>query len=161
MNTQEQINALSDSLRMAVIVYLIQTDLLECNSTKGVDEKELEWRAKQIFEMPCCTAQLKSLFSDCHDLQRERGQFPTPVSIMDLRYCLKNRYIGFGCKQNLKLSWLPKKEDRELRGLKEFKAIAGVYKKLIAAGKSIIAPKRDSSNEISLIVENIQRRLTA
>lgn len=163
MTTQEQVNICAQKLRMAVIVFLLQNDLLSCNATKSVDEDELQWRAKKIYAMPCCTAQLKRLFNDCHELRRERGQFPAPVSVIDLEYCLKNRSIGYRSSQQIKLSWLPKKEDRELRCLEEFRNISAIYQKLIANGQKIIAPQTQPRicAEAEQIINKIHNQLTA
>ena len=120
---QEKVNYLSRLLRVQVIEFLVKEDRIKHGAAPLSDE-ELEFYKHSINKMSCCTAQLRRLFDDAHDMHEEKGMFPHAVTVGDLEWCLKYRTIGYSSTQNVKHSWLPKKEDAELRTLPAFRAIA-------------------------------------
>lgn len=153
---QQNINNLAKALRIACIRQLLSTDLLKHNATKTVDEAELAWRANEIYKLPIPTARLKNLFADCHQLRSDRGEFPHPVSVADLEYCVKQRAVGYRSSNICKYPWLPSKEDKELRALPEFRMLANVYKN---AGKVIAPAKEMKDTEANLITSHLLKQL--
>jgi len=149
------VNEMAKNLRIACIRVLLSNDLLEHNAAKSVDETELAWRANEIDKLPIPTARLKKLFADCHQLRVDRGEFPKPVSVADLKYCVQYRAVGYRCSNICKNPWLPAKEDLELRALPEFKQLANHY---LQVGK-VIAPV-EKSDETNLITAQILSHIT-
>lgn len=157
---QDNVNHLSRLLRVQVIEYLVKEDRLKYGAAPLSDE-ELEFYKHSINKMPCCTAMLRRLFDDAHDMHDEKGMFPHSVSVGDLEWCLKNRGIGYRSIQRVKHSWLPFKEDSELRRLPAFKALATVYRPLIEQGKKILPPvdHKAVENEANAIINEISTHL--
>lgn len=141
-NEQEEINKLSKLLRMQVVEFLIKKDIVDYKATMP-SEEELLYMKREIFNMPCCTKKLKSLFRDAHEMHEDKGMYPHAVTIGDLSWCLKNRSIGYQSTQAVACWWLPYKHDEELRKLPAFSRISSIYKERISNGLKIIAPVKD------------------
>ncbi len=158
---QKEVNRLCLLLRLQVIEYLLKVDRIEYGAPAISDEEMIVVKS-MINALPCCTKRLKDLFRDAHQAQREMGMFPHAVNVGELKWCLTNRQIGYQCIQRVKQSWLPFKEDKELRQLPAFRALTEVYRPLIAAGKAILAPiDEDKIQEEALaIVNQVTEKLT-
>ena len=157
---QEKVNYLSRLLRVQVIEFLVKEDRIKHGAAALADE-ELEFFKHAVNKMPCCTAQLRRLFEDAHDMHEEKGMFPHAVTVGDLEWCLKYRIIGYSSTQNVKHSWLPKKEDTELRTLPAFRALAEVYRPLIATGKNILPPvdRKAVESEAQAIINQVSNAI--
>ena len=155
-DVQEKVNHLSRLLRVQVIEFLVKEDRIKHGAAPLSDE-ELEFFKHAVNKMPCCTAQLRRLFDDAHDMHEEKGMFPHAVTVGDLEWCLKFRTIGYSSTQNVKHSWLPKKEDTELRTLPAFRALAEVYRPLVIAGKNILPPvdRKAIESEAQAIINQV------
>lgn len=151
---QKKVNHLCLLLRLQVIEYLLKADRIEYGAPALSDEEMVVTKA-MINALPCCTKRLKGLFEDAHQAQREMGMFPHAVNPGELKWCLKNRHIGYSCIQKVKHSWLPFKEDKDLRSLPAFRALTEVYRPLIASGKGIIPPiDEDKVQEEAIAIVN-------
>lgn len=139
MNTQEQVNKFSKLLRMQVIEFLVKEDVFKYRGER-LNDADLMMTVKLIDKIPCCTRKLPELFRDAHRYHENIGMMPHAATIADLEFCMKQRYIGFQCSQRIAHSWLPYKEDEDLRRLPAFKQLAQVYAPLIQAGKKILPP---------------------
>ena len=106
-NIQEQVNNLAKALRLQVIEALIKEDRIKYNAQRPTDE-EMLYMVTAIDKLPCCTALLRRLFEDAHEMHEEKGMFPHAVTVGDLEWCLKNRGIGYRSIQRVKHSWLPR-----------------------------------------------------
>ena len=157
---QEKVNYLSRLLRVQVIEFLVKEDRIKHGAAPLADE-ELEFFKHAVNKMPCCTAQLRRLFDDAHDMHEEKGMFPHAVTVGDLEWCLKYRIIGYSSTQNVKHSWLPKKEDTELRTLPAFRALAAVYRPLIDQGKKILPPvdRKAIESEAQAIINQVSNAI--
>lgn len=157
---QEKVNYLSRLLRVQVIEFLVKEDRIKHGAAPLADE-ELEFFKHAVNKMPCCTAQLRRLFEDAHDMHEEKGMFPHAVTVGDLEWCLKYRIIGYSSTQNVKHSWLPKKEDTELRTLPAFRALAEVYRPLVIAGKNILPPvdRKAIESEAQAIINQVSNAI--
>lgn len=157
---QEAVNRAAKNLRIQVIEFLIKKDCMDYNQAIPSDE-ELAYRKHAINNLPCCTKLLKKLFRDAHDMHEEKGMFPHAVCISDLEWCLKNRNIGYGCSQSVKMDWLPYKEDAELRRLPGFVELANIYRPLLDAGKNILPPinKKAIESEALQIINGVAENL--
>ena len=157
---QEKVNYLSRLLRVQVIEFLVKEDRIKHGAAPLADE-ELEFFKHAVNKMPCCTAQLRRLFEDAHDMHEEKGMFPHAVTVGDLEWCLKYRIIGYSSTQNVKHSWLPKKEDTELRTLPAFRALAAVYRPLIDQGKKILPPvdRKAIESEAQAIINQVSNAI--
>lgn len=142
---------LASKLRMAVIRTLVIQDLLDNGALDNYEEKELEWRAREIYSLKCCTKMLPRLFKDVREMREEKGQFSKEVTVADLKWCLENRVIGYKCYQRTKYSWLPDKSEKKLRELSEYKAIANEYKLMLAKGMPILPPKYEQVKPIEIL----------
>ena len=153
---QEQVNSLAKTLRLQVIEVLIKEDRVKYNAPRPTDE-EMLYMVSFIDRLPCCTAMLRRLFEDAHEMHDEKGMFPHSVCIGDLEWCIKHRTIGYSCVQTVKNSWLPLKQDSDLRRLPAFSQLAKVYRPLIAAGKNILPPvdKKAIESEANAIVNEL------
>ena len=157
---QNKVNYLAKLLRVQVIEHLVKEDRLKYGAAQLGDE-ELEFHKQAINKMPCCTAMLRRLFNDAHDMHDEKGMFPHAATVGDLEWCLKHRGIGYRSVQSVKNSWLPLKADADLRRLPAFRAISEVYRPLIAAGKPVLPPidKKAIEHEANAIVNDIKNHL--
>ena len=157
---QEKVNYLSRLLRVQVIEFLVKEDRIKHGAAPLADE-ELEFFKHAVNKMPCCTAQLRRLFDDAHDMHEEKGMFPHAVTVGDLEWCLKYRIIGYSSTQNVKHSWLPKKEDTELRTLPAFRALTEVYRPLVNAGKKILPPvdRKAIESEAQAIINQVSNAI--
>ena len=159
-NAQDKVNYLARLLRVQVIEYLVKEDRLKYGAAQLSDE-ELEFHKQAINRLPCCTAMLRRLFSDAHEMHEEKGMFPHAVTVGDLEWCLKYRTIGYGTTQSVKHSWLPFKQDTELRRLPAFVQLAKIYRPLIDAGKAILPPvdRKAIENEATAIINEVTTHL--
>lgn len=159
-NIQEQVNKLSKALRLQVIEALIKEDRVKYNAGRPTDE-EMFYMVSFVNNLPCCTAMLRRLFEDAHDMHDEKGMFPHAASVGDLEWCMKHRGIGYRSTQNVKHSWLPLKADTELRRLPAFKELATIYCPLIEQGKKIMPPidHKAVENEANAIINEISTHL--
>ena len=157
---QSKVNYLARLLRVQAIEYLVKEDRLKYGAAQLSDE-ELEFHKQAINRMPCCTAMLRRLFEDAHEMHQEKGMFPHAVCIGDLEWCLKYRAIGYSSTQSVKHNWLPLKADADLRRLPAFKAIAAVYRPLIDQGKKILPPvdHKAVENEANAIINELSTHL--
>ena len=160
-NIQETVNYLSGLLRVQIIEALVNEDRLK-HSAPMPSEEELEYFKYAVNKMPCCTAMLRRLFDDAHDMHNEKGMFPHAVTVGDLEWCLKYRAIGYQSTQRVKHSWIPLKSDTDLRRLPAFKALANVYRPLIDQGKNLLPPVNQKAveSEAMAIVNEIANELT-
>lgn len=156
---QNEVNELAAKLRMQVIEYLYVEDQIKF-SGKTPTREDIDLFKRFVNNIRCVTGSLKELFADAHEMHDAKGMFPHPVTIGDLEWCLKNRHIGYFQKR--KAPWLPYREDRELRSLPAFKALAVVYRPLIEEGKPLIAPTQQTMQqdvkEIVMSIANNQRK---
>lgn len=159
-NIQDKVNYLSGLLRVQAIEYLVKEDRLKHGAPQPSDE-ELEFFKQSINRMPCCTAMLRRLFEDAHDMHEEKGMFPHAVTVGDLEWCLKYRTIGYRSSQNVKHNWLPLKHDADLRRLPAFRALTEVYRPLVNAGKKILPPINSKAieSEANAIINEISNHL--
>lgn len=121
------VNALAKALRFEVIEYLVKEDRFKYNGEQLNDE-DMALTVKYIDRIPCCTKRLRRLFEDAHRMHADKGMMPHCVTIGDLEWCMDNRYIGFRCEQNLKLSWMPEFSDADLVQLPSFLALDRIYR---------------------------------
>ena len=159
-NVQDKVNYLSRLLRVQVIEALVKEDRLKYGAAQLSDE-ELEFYKQYINRLPCCTAMLRRLFEDAHEMHEEKSMFPHAASVGDLEWCIKHRTIGYACVQAVKHSWLPFKSDADLRRLPAFAQLAKTYRPLIAAGKPILPPidKKAIEHEANEIINEIKNHL--
>lgn len=162
MNTQEQVNKFSKLLRMQVIEFLVKEDIFKYRGER-LNDADLVTMVKLIDRIPCCTRKLRSLFADAHQYHENIGMMPHAATIADLEFCMKQRYIGFQCEQRIAHSWLPYKEDEDLRRLPAFKQLAQVYAPLIQAGKKILHPvdRKAVVSEAQTIINQVSNAITA
>lgn len=159
-NAQEKVNHLARLLRVQVIEALVKEDRLKYGAAQLSDE-ELEFYKQYINRLPCCTAMLRRLFEDAHEMHEEKGMFPHAASVGDLEWCIKHRTIGYACVQAVKHSWLPLKADADLRRLPAFRQLTNIYRPLIAAGKRILPPvdRKAVESEANAIVNELATNL--
>lgn len=159
-NVQEKVNHLARLLRVQVIEALVKEDRLKYGAAQLSDE-ELEFYKQYINRLPCCTAMLRRLFEDAHEMHEEKGMFPHAASVGDLEWCIKHRTIGYACVQAVKHSWLPLKSDADLRRLPAFRQLTNIYRPLIAAGKPILPPvdRKAVESEANAIVNELATNL--
>ncbi len=162
MNTQEQVNKFSKLLRMQVIEFLVKEDVFKYRGER-LNDADLMMTVKLIDKIPCCTRKLPELFRDAHRYHEDIGMMPHAATIADLEFCMKQRYIGFQCEQRIAHSWLPFKEDEDLRRLPAFKQLAQVYAPLIQAGKKILPPvdREAVVSEAQAIINQVSNAITA
>lgn len=162
MNTQEQVNKFSQLLRMQVIEFLVKEDVFKYRGER-LNDADLAMTVMFIDKIPCCTRKLRSLFADAHQYHEDIGMMPHAATIADLEFCMKQRYIGFQCEQRIAHSWLPFKEDEDLRRLPAFKQLAQVYAPLIQAGKKILPPvdRKAVVSEAQAIINQVSNAITA
>lgn len=159
-NVQDKVNSLAKLLRVQVIEYLIKEDIFKYRGER-LNDVDLMMTVKLINKIPCCTRKLPELFRDAHRMHEAKGMMPHAATIADLEFCMKQRYIGFQCSQRIAHSWLPYKEDEDLRRLPAFKQLAQVYAPLIQAGKKILPPvdERAVENEADAIINELATNL--
>lgn len=150
MNVQETVNKLSKLVRLETIEFLIKEDRVKCGAIP-LTEDELTVFKRLVNRLPCNTRNLRKLFEDAHEMQRDCGMFPHPVSVIEMGWCLKNRYIGLF--QRCKFSWLPDPADSDLKKLPAFTQLDAIYKKL----KKALPPidKAAIQNEADAIINNL------
>lgn len=161
MSVQDSVNKLSRLLRIQVIEALVKEDCIKYGAEIPEDWK-LAYTVECIDRLKCCTRKLRSLFRDAHEYHNEIGMFPHPATIADLEFCMDKRFIGFQCEQRIAHSWLPYKEDADLRRLPAFKQLAQIYAPLIQAGKKILPPvdERAVVSEAQAIINQISNAIT-
>lgn len=161
MNTQEQVNTLSKMLRVQVIEYLVKEDIFKFRGER-LNDADLMATVKLIDRIPCCTRKLPELFRDAHRMHESKGMMPHCATVGDLEWCMKFRAVGYQCEQRIAHSWLPYKEDEDLRRLPAFKQLAQVYAPLIQAGKKILPPvdKKAVVGEATAIINELAITLT-
>lgn len=123
---QEIVNGLAKALRLEVIEHLVKEDIFKYRGSE-MNKEDLKLTIMYIDKLPCCTRKLRRLFEDAHDMHEQKGMMPHCVTIGDLEWCLKKRYIGFRCEQEIKNSWLPYPEDTDLVQLPSFIQLEKVY----------------------------------
>ena len=95
------------------------------------------------------------LWPDAEELRNERGMFPAPPTISELRFCCEHRKMSYMCIQNVKFGFIPNKEDTELRMLPSVKQMLGMYGEAIKAGEKILFPKQsDATNNVAMQIAN-------
>ena len=155
MDIQQKVNHLSALVRLESIEYLVKEDRIKCGALP-FSEDELTIFKRLAFRLPCNTRKLRALFNDAHDMQKERGMFPHPATIIEMEWCLKNRYVGM--YQKCKFSWMPDPEDSDLKKLPAFKTLDALYKKI----KKALSPidKTAITDEATAIINNLAISLT-
>ena len=139
MDIQEIVNTLAFRLRREVIYTLLKTEFTKFR--QPIPEKEqLAFEIKAIDALPCCTRLMKRLFEDAQAMRRERGFYPAPATVADLEWCVRNRAIGYSCTQRVRMGWLPKPEDDELRALPSFVELARIYRPMVLNGQKPLPP---------------------
>lgn len=161
MTVQDKVNSLATLLRVQVIEYLVKEDVFKYRGER-LNDADLMMTVKLIDKIPCCTRKLRSLFADAHQYHKDIGMMPHAATIADLEFCMKQRYIGFQCEQRIAHSWLPYKEDEDLRRLPAFKQLAQVYAPLIQAGKKILPPvdRKAVVIEAQAIINQVSNAIT-
>lgn len=161
-NVQDKVNSLAKLLRVQVIEYLVKEDVFKYRGER-LNDADLMMTVKLIDRIPCCTRKLPELFRDAHRYHENIGMMPHAATIADLEFCMKQRYIGFQCSQRIAHSWLPYKEDEDLRRLPAFKQLAQVYAPLIQAGKKILPPvdRKAVVSEAQAIINQVSNAITA
>ena len=161
MTVQDKVNSLAKLLRVQVIEYLVKEDVFKYRGER-LNDADLMMTVKLIDKIPCCTRKLPELFRDAHRYHENIGMMPHAATIADLEFCMKQRYIGFQCEQRIAHSWLPFKEDEDLRRLPAFKQLAQVYAPLIQAGKKILPPvdRKAVVGEATAIINELAITLT-
>ena len=160
-NTQHTVNRLAKNLRLQVIEALFKEDRLKYEGKRPTDD-EMFYMVNAVDRLPCCTALLRRLFNDAHEMHEEKGMFPHAVCVGDLEWCIKNRTIGYGVTQSsVPNAWLPLKQDVELRRLPAFLELARIYRPMIEAGKRILPPidQEKIENEALAIVNGLADKL--
>lgn len=157
---QDNVNHWARLLRVQVIEALVKEDRLKYGAAQLSDE-ELEFHKQYINRLPCCTAMLRRLFEDAHEMHEEKGIFPHAVTVGDLEWCLKYRTIGYASTQSVKHGWLPLKADSDLRRLPAFRALAEVYRPLVIAGKNILPPvdRKAIESEAQAIINKVSNAI--
>lgn len=160
-STQAQVNKLAKALRLQVIEALIKEDRVKYEGKRPTEE-EMSYMIGFVDRLPCCTALLRKLFRDAHEMHEEKGMFPHAVCMGDLEWCIKFRTIGYKSSQSVKNAWLPLKQDVELRRLPAFLALSKIYKPMIDAGKKILPPidEKAIEHEALAIVNELANHLT-
>lgn len=161
-NVQDKVNNLTKALRLQVIEYLVKEDVFKYRGER-LNDADLAMTVAFIDKIPCCTRKLRSLFADAHQYHEDIGMMPHAATIADLEFCMKQRYIGFQCEQRIAHSWLPFKEDEDLRRLPAFKQLAQIYAPLIQAGKKILPPvdRKAVVSEAQAIINQVSNAITA
>lgn len=161
-NVQDKVNSLAKLLRVQVIEYLVKEDVFKYRGER-LNDADLMMTVKLIDRIPCCTRKLPELFRDAHRYHEDIGMMPHAATIADLEFCMKQRYIGFTCEQRIAHSWLPYKEDTDLRRLPAFRQLAQVYAPLIQSGKRILPPVDESAvvSEAQAIINQVSNAITA
>ena len=161
-NVQDKVNNLTKALRLQVIEYLVKEDIFKFRGER-LNDADLMMTVKLIDKIPCCTRKLPELFRDAHRYHEDIGMMPHAATIADLEFCMKQRSIGFQCEQRIAHSWLPFKEDEDLRRLPAFKQLAQVYAPLIQAGKKILPPvdRKAVVSEAQAIINQVSNAITA
>lgn len=161
-NVQDKVNYLTKALRLQVIEYLVKEDIFKFRGER-LNDADLMMTVKLIDKIPCCTRKLPELFRDAHRYHEDIGMMPHAATIADLEFCMKQRYIGFQCEQRIAHSWLPFKEDEDLRRLPAFKQLAQIYAPLIQAGKKILPPvdRKAVVSEAQAIINQVSNAITA
>lgn len=160
-STQAQVNKLAKALRLQVIEALIKEDRVKYEGKRPTEE-EMSYMIGFVDRLPCCTALLRKLFRDAHEMHEEKGMFPHAVCVGDLEWCIKNRTIGYGVTQSsVPNAWLPLKQDVDLRRLPAFLELARIYRPMIEAGKRILPPidQEKIENEALAIVNGLADKL--
>ena len=162
MNTQENVNRLAKALRLQVIEYLVKEDIFKFRGER-LNDADLMTTVRLIDRIPCCTRKLPELFRDAHRMHESKGMMPHCATVGDLEWCMDYRTIGYQCEQRIAHSWLPYKEDEELRRLPAFRQLAQVYAPLIQAGKKILPPvdERAVVSEAQAIINQVSNAITA
>lgn len=152
--TQEQVNELAKRVRREVIFALIKKSFLDHRASLP-DKEQIAYEIEQIAELPCKTKLLKRLFEDAEALRNERGMFPAPPTISELRFCCENRAMSYTSIQSVKFGFLPQKEDNELRMLPSVKCMLAMYGEAIKKGERLLFPKQsDAKNNVAMQIAN-------
>lgn len=158
-NVQKEVNRLCRILRLQIIEFLFIEDRIKYGASPLSDE-EMAVNKRLVNKLPICTKQLRDLFDDVHQMQKERDMFPHAANVGEMEWCIKNRYIGMF--QAKKFNWLPAKGDEDLRRLPSFRELAKIYKGLIANGQKILPPidEEKIQNEANAIINHLAICLT-
>jgi hypothetical protein len=151
---QDVVNELAMRVRREVIFALLKKSFLD-HRISMPDKEQMAYEIEQIAELPCKTKLLKNLFADAEELRNERGMFPSPPTISELRFCCEHRKMSYSCIQNVKFGFIPNKDDTELRMLPSVKQMLGMYGEAIKAGEKILFPKQsDATNNVAMQIAN-------
>lgn len=161
MDIQDKVNEFAKLLRVQIIEALIKEDCIKYGA-EIPDPWKLNFMVESVDKLKCCTRKLRTLFKDAHQYHEDIGMFPHAATIADLEYCMDKRFIGFSCEHRIPLSWLPYKEDEDLRRLPAFRKLAEIYKPLIAQGKKILPPinKNAVVDEAQAIINQVAQNIT-
>ena len=151
---QDVVNELARRIRREVIFALLKKSFLD-HRVSMPNKEQMAYEIEQIAELPCKTKLLKNLFADAEELRNERGMFPAPPTISELRFCCEHRKMSYMCIQKVKFGFIPNKEDTELRMLPSVKQMLGMYGEAIKAGEKILLPKQsDATNNVAMQIAN-------
>lgn len=158
-NIQAQVNKLSLLVRLETIEFLAKEDRIKYGAAPLTDE-EMTLFKSMANKLPCTTRRFRDLFEDVHWMQQERNMYPHPANIGEMEWCLKYRHIGMF--QRCEHSWLPYKEDADLRRLPAFRELSKIYSNLLANGKKILPPVEMDKieNEANKIINGLALELT-
>lgn len=137
---QNVVNELARRVRREVIFALMKKSFLD-HRVSMPDREQMAYEIEQISSLPCDTKLLKNLFADAEELRNERGMFPAPPTISELRFCVEHRKMSYSCIRNVKFGFIPYKKDAELRMLPSVKQMLEMYREAIKAGDKILFPK--------------------
>jgi len=158
--TQEQVNELARRIRREVIYALLKKSFLD-HRVSLPDKEQMAYEIEQIAKLPCKTKLMKRLFEDAEELREERGMFPAPPTISELKFCCTKRGISYSSVQNVKFGFLPHKEDKELRMLPSVKAILGIYGEAIRNGEKLLLPRQTERNgDIAMLTDKVVEHIS-
>ena len=155
---QSKINTLARALRLQVISYLVKEDIFKYRG-ENLNDADMSMTIELIDRIPCCTRKLRDLFKDAHRMHEDKGMMPHAVTIGDLEWCMEYRSIGYACEQRTAHSWLPYKEDEQLRKLPAFIELEKIYRH----EHKVIAPINQKAiiNEAQAIINQVASNLTS
>lgn len=157
---QEVVNELARRIRREVIYALLKKSFLD-HRVSMPDREQMAYEIEQIAQLPCKTKLMKRLFEDAEELRNERGMFPAPPTISELKFCCTKRGISYSSVQNVKFGFIPYKCDTELRMLPSVKKMLGMYGDAIRKGEKLLLPRNTESNgDIAILTENIVEHIS-
>lgn len=158
MMNQEVINELARRVRREVIYALLKKSFLD-HRVSLPEQEQMAYEIEQIAQLPCKTKLMKRLFEDAEDMRREKGLYAAPPSVSDLKFCCEKRGIGYRSVQNVKFSFLPHREDSELRSLPSVRQMLAIYSDAIKHGEKILLPRNSATNSDTMIAMDVVKQI--